>query len=161
MSEEHWTPKHCYFTDIETIHILTTSLINGLWGMWSPSKRLHFTLNVVGLQLDGDNKFLSFFPGCRERHSAHGGSVVRRQTDSNQLGYKKASCPKDHLWKWVVTMCRFSLPSILNWHVNSRICLFFPPDNSKHLSFDEVMSQSSPSNCTVYCGGVSTGLTGG
>uniref|UniRef100_A0A8C6PZ59 Nucleolysin TIA-1 isoform p40-like n=1 Tax=Nothobranchius furzeri TaxID=105023 RepID=A0A8C6PZ59_NOTFU len=31
--------------------------------------------------------------------------------------------------------------------------------NSKHLSFDEVMSQSSPSNCTVYCGGVSTGLT--
>ncbi|XP_075961158.1 cytotoxic granule associated RNA binding protein TIA1-like isoform X1 [Anarhichas minor] len=31
--------------------------------------------------------------------------------------------------------------------------------NSKHLSFDEVVSQSSPSNCTVYCGGVSTGLT--
>uniref|UniRef100_A0A3Q2QBL6 Nucleolysin TIA-1 n=1 Tax=Fundulus heteroclitus TaxID=8078 RepID=A0A3Q2QBL6_FUNHE len=31
--------------------------------------------------------------------------------------------------------------------------------NSKHLSFDDVMSQSSPSNCTVYCGGVSTGLT--
>lgn len=32
--------------------------------------------------------------------------------------------------------------------------------NSKHLSFDEVVSQSSPSNCTVYCGGVSSGLTG-
>ncbi|XP_026177192.1 nucleolysin TIA-1-like isoform X4 [Mastacembelus armatus] len=32
-------------------------------------------------------------------------------------------------------------------------------NNSKHLSFDEVVSQSSPSNCTVYCGGVSTGLT--
>uniref|UniRef100_A0A3P9HSD7 RRM domain-containing protein n=2 Tax=Oryzias latipes TaxID=8090 RepID=A0A3P9HSD7_ORYLA len=31
--------------------------------------------------------------------------------------------------------------------------------NSKHLSFEEVMSQSSPSNCTVYCGGVSSGLT--
>ncbi|MEQ2164993.1 Nucleolysin TIA-1 isoform [Goodea atripinnis] len=33
-------------------------------------------------------------------------------------------------------------------------------NNSKHLSFDDVLSQSSPSNCTVYCGGVSTGLTG-
>lgn len=32
--------------------------------------------------------------------------------------------------------------------------------NTKQLSFDEVVSQSSPSNCTVYCGGVTTGLTG-
>uniref|UniRef100_A0AAZ3PD25 RRM domain-containing protein n=1 Tax=Oncorhynchus tshawytscha TaxID=74940 RepID=A0AAZ3PD25_ONCTS len=31
--------------------------------------------------------------------------------------------------------------------------------NTKHLSFDEVVNQSSPSNCTVYCGGVGTGLT--
>ncbi|XP_008286797.1 cytotoxic granule associated RNA binding protein TIA1 isoform X4 [Stegastes partitus] len=31
--------------------------------------------------------------------------------------------------------------------------------NTKQLSFDEVVSQSSPSNCTVYCGGVTTGLT--
>uniref|UniRef100_A0A8C7CRG7 RRM domain-containing protein n=1 Tax=Oncorhynchus kisutch TaxID=8019 RepID=A0A8C7CRG7_ONCKI len=31
--------------------------------------------------------------------------------------------------------------------------------NTKHLAFDEVVNQSSPSNCTVYCGGVSTGLT--
>ncbi|XP_059921487.1 cytotoxic granule associated RNA binding protein TIA1-like isoform X2 [Gadus macrocephalus] len=31
--------------------------------------------------------------------------------------------------------------------------------NCKHLSFEEVVNQSSPSNCTVYCGGVSTGLT--
>uniref|UniRef100_A0A8C1T1R9 TIA1 cytotoxic granule-associated RNA binding protein n=1 Tax=Cyprinus carpio TaxID=7962 RepID=A0A8C1T1R9_CYPCA len=31
--------------------------------------------------------------------------------------------------------------------------------NAKHLSFDEVVNQSSPSNCTVYCGGVTTGLT--
>ncbi|CAM4536412.1 unnamed protein product [Leuciscus chuanchicus] len=31
--------------------------------------------------------------------------------------------------------------------------------NTKHLSFDEVVNQSSPSNCTVYCGGVTTGLT--
>ncbi|XP_046871424.1 nucleolysin TIA-1-like isoform X1 [Hypomesus transpacificus] len=32
-------------------------------------------------------------------------------------------------------------------------------NNTKHLSFDEVVNQSSPSNCTVYCGGVSSGLT--
>uniref|UniRef100_A0A4W5K608 TIA1 cytotoxic granule-associated RNA binding protein n=1 Tax=Hucho hucho TaxID=62062 RepID=A0A4W5K608_9TELE len=31
--------------------------------------------------------------------------------------------------------------------------------NTKHLSFEEVVNQSSPSNCTVYCGGVTTGLT--
>ncbi|CAG05249.1 unnamed protein product, partial [Tetraodon nigroviridis] len=31
--------------------------------------------------------------------------------------------------------------------------------NTKQLSFDEVVNQSSPSNCTVYCGGVTTGLT--
>ncbi|KAM4635682.1 cytotoxic granule associated RNA binding protein TIA1 isoform 3-T3 [Polymixia lowei] len=31
--------------------------------------------------------------------------------------------------------------------------------NTKHLSFDEVVNQSSPNNCTVYCGGVTTGLT--
>ncbi|CAG5867688.1 unnamed protein product, partial [Menidia menidia] len=31
--------------------------------------------------------------------------------------------------------------------------------SSKQLSFDEVLNQSSPSNCTVYCGGVTTGLT--
>ncbi|KAM9841481.1 cytotoxic granule associated RNA binding protein TIA1-like isoform 1-T1 [Aulostomus maculatus] len=31
--------------------------------------------------------------------------------------------------------------------------------SSKQLSFDEVLNQSSPSNCTVYCGGVTAGLT--
>lgn len=39
--------------------------------------------------------------------------------------------------------------------------LLFPSaGNSKQLCFDDVVNQSSPSNCTVYCGGVSTGLTG-
>ncbi|NWS83243.1 TIA1 protein, partial [Toxostoma redivivum] len=32
--------------------------------------------------------------------------------------------------------------------------------NTKQLSYDEVVTQSSPSNCTVYCGGVTSGLTG-
>lgn len=31
--------------------------------------------------------------------------------------------------------------------------------NTKQLSYDEVVSQSSPGNCTVYCGGVTSGLT--
>ncbi|XP_026747856.1 nucleolysin TIA-1 isoform X1 [Trichoplusia ni] len=31
--------------------------------------------------------------------------------------------------------------------------------NSKPLTFDEVYNQSSPTNCTVYCGGLTTGLT--
>ncbi|NXO46512.1 TIA1 protein, partial [Locustella ochotensis] len=31
--------------------------------------------------------------------------------------------------------------------------------NTKQLSYDEVVTQSSPSNCTVYCGGVTSGLT--
>ncbi|XP_064031747.1 cytotoxic granule associated RNA binding protein TIA1 isoform X2 [Pogoniulus pusillus] len=31
--------------------------------------------------------------------------------------------------------------------------------NTKQLSYEEVVNQSSPSNCTVYCGGVTSGLT--
>uniref|UniRef100_A0A8C4RE71 TIA1 cytotoxic granule associated RNA binding protein n=1 Tax=Erpetoichthys calabaricus TaxID=27687 RepID=A0A8C4RE71_ERPCA len=31
--------------------------------------------------------------------------------------------------------------------------------NTKQLSFEDVVNQSSPSNCTVYCGGVTSGLT--
>ena len=30
--------------------------------------------------------------------------------------------------------------------------------NAKPLTFDEVYNQSSPTNCTVYCGGIATGL---
>nr|XP_040576672.1 nucleolysin TIA-1-like [Lepeophtheirus salmonis] len=31
--------------------------------------------------------------------------------------------------------------------------------NAKPLTFDEVYNQSSPTNCTVYCGGITTGLS--
>ncbi|XP_021962326.1 nucleolysin TIA-1 isoform X2 [Folsomia candida] len=31
--------------------------------------------------------------------------------------------------------------------------------NSKQLTFDEVYNQSSPTNCTVYCGGITNGLS--
>ncbi|KAL8592134.1 hypothetical protein ACOMHN_033505 [Nucella lapillus] len=34
-----------------------------------------------------------------------------------------------------------------------------PKENVKQLSYEEVFNQSSQSNCTVYCGGVSAGLT--
>lgn len=37
---------------------------------------------------------------------------------------------------------------------------FFYVANAKQLSYDDVVNQSSPSNCTVYCGGVTSGLTG-
>ncbi|XP_077093131.1 nucleolysin TIAR isoform X1 [Siphateles boraxobius] len=32
-------------------------------------------------------------------------------------------------------------------------------NSSKQLRFDEVVNQSSPQNCTVYCGGIQSGLT--
>lgn len=31
--------------------------------------------------------------------------------------------------------------------------------NSKPMTFDEVYNQSSPTNCTVYCGGITNGLS--
>ena len=40
----------------------------------------------------------------------------------------------------------------------SAVCLFFS-GNSKPLTFDEVYNQSSPTNCTVYCGGITSGLS--
>lgn len=36
---------------------------------------------------------------------------------------------------------------------------FFVSANIKPLTFDEVYNQSSPTNCTVYCGGLTSGLT--
>jgi len=36
---------------------------------------------------------------------------------------------------------------------------FRPAENIKPLTFDEVYNQSSPSNCTVYVGGVNSALT--
>lgn len=38
--------------------------------------------------------------------------------------------------------------------------LFLIPVNTKPLTFDEVYNQSSPTNCTVYCGGVNGALSG-
>jgi len=32
--------------------------------------------------------------------------------------------------------------------------------NAKPLTFDEVYNQSSPTNCTVYCGGINGALSG-
>lgn len=34
-----------------------------------------------------------------------------------------------------------------------------PPTNNKQPTFDEVYNQSSPTNCTVYCGGFTNGIT--
>ncbi|TNM99739.1 hypothetical protein fugu_012772 [Takifugu bimaculatus] len=35
----------------------------------------------------------------------------------------------------------------------------FQDNGSKHLKFDDIVTQSSPHNCTVYCGGIQSGLT--
>lgn len=37
---------------------------------------------------------------------------------------------------------------------------FLLTDNTKQLRFEDVVNQSSPKNCTVYCGGIASGLTG-
>lgn len=39
-------------------------------------------------------------------------------------------------------------------------CILDAVVNSKPLTFDEVYNQSSPTNCTVYCGGVNGALSG-
>ena len=41
----------------------------------------------------------------------------------------------------------------------SSIQLNFVSANAKPLTFDEVYNQSSPTNCTVYCGGITNGLS--
>ncbi|NXU64537.1 TIAR protein, partial [Horornis vulcanius] len=43
------------------------------------------------------------------------------------------------------------------WAVDSPPSLFI--DNTKQLRFEDVVNQSSPKNCTVYCGGIASGLT--
>lgn len=42
---------------------------------------------------------------------------------------------------------------------NTCIHISSPAENIKPLTFDEVYNQSSPSNCTVYVGGVNSALT--
>eukprot|EP00745_Piridium_sociabile_P025110 TRINITY_DN39770_c0_g1_i3.p1 TRINITY_DN39770_c0_g1~~TRINITY_DN39770_c0_g1_i3.p1 ORF type:complete len:337 (-),score=65.39 TRINITY_DN39770_c0_g1_i3:317-1327(-) len=51
-----------------------------------------------------------------------------------------------------------SRPIRTNWATRKPLAPA-PKENVKQLSYDEVFSQSSQSNCTVYCGGVSNGLT--
>lgn len=48
----------------------------------------------------------------------------------------------------------------MNGNNKRKIKSFFTV-NSKPLTFDEVYNQSSPTNCTVYCGGVGGTLAGG
>lgn len=61
--------------------ILTFShrLLVGLFAVLLQRCTLDFMLR---LSVDEIRLFF-FIPGCRECHSAHGGAVVRRQTDSN------------------------------------------------------------------------------
>lgn len=55
----------------------------------------------------------------------------------------------------------------VNFSSDSPIDIIYSPNpttslitaNAKPLTFDEVYNQSSPTNCTVYCGGLTNGLT--
>ncbi|GIY48037.1 nucleolysin TIA-1 isoform p40 [Caerostris extrusa] len=44
--------------------------------------------------------------------------------------------------------------------VNHLLIVHRNDTNAKPLTFDEVYNQSSPTNCTVYCGGITQGLSG-
>lgn len=57
----------------------------------------------------------------------------------------------------ILTVCRnpFYTPCTINIFVS-----FLHIDNTKQLRFEDVVNQSSPKNCTVYCGGIASGLTG-
>ncbi|RMB91029.1 hypothetical protein DUI87_32627 [Hirundo rustica rustica] len=68
--------------------------------------------------------------GRRERHPADGGTVARGRQIRTNWATRKPPAPKSTY-----------------------------ETNTKQLSYDEVVTQSSPSNCTVYCGGVTSGLT--
>lgn len=95
--------------------------------------------------------------GRRKRHPADGWAVAGREADQNQLGHKEARS-QDYQWKYVVI--RWRSADVLIEQLLKLLLLPFLATNTKQLSFDEVVNQSSPSNCTVYCGGVTTGLTG-
>uniref|UniRef100_A0A8C4N4Y1 TIA1 cytotoxic granule-associated RNA binding protein-like 1 n=1 Tax=Eptatretus burgeri TaxID=7764 RepID=A0A8C4N4Y1_EPTBU len=51
-------------------------------------------------------------------------------------------------------------PIRTNWATRKPQAPKNPPENSKTLSYEEVLNQSSPTNSTVYCGGITHGLTG-
>ena len=60
---------------------------------------------------------------------------------------------------------RQTISNLLFWvkteKMNCRNTLTSPliSANAKPLTFDEVYNQSSPTNCTVYCGGITNGLS--
>uniref|UniRef100_UPI00358E6C9B nucleolysin TIAR-like isoform X2 n=1 Tax=Myxine glutinosa TaxID=7769 RepID=UPI00358E6C9B len=50
-------------------------------------------------------------------------------------------------------------PIRTNWATRKPQAPKNPPENTKTLSYEEVLNQSSPTNSTVYCGGITHGLT--
>lgn len=57
----------------------------------------------------------------------------------------------------MVKFCNYVLVNHFIFVLNFLVVFF--PANTKPLTFDEVYNQSSPTNCTVYCGGLTSGLT--
>lgn len=77
--------------------------------------------------------------------------------DTHKLGHTKAAGNQGR--QWVSHPIRDTNPnqqSIPHLNVTSRSSTV----NAKPLTFDEVYNQSSPTNCTVYCGGINGALSG-
>ena len=70
----------------------------------------------------------------------------------SNLGQKNAFCYYSHWFSCILLshcLCKLNISSLI----------FFISANAKPLTFDEVYNQSSPTNCTVYCGGITNGLS--
>lgn len=85
-------------------------------------------------------------------NSRHTSSWVHR--NKHHLGHSEIAQISVHFSLFFFFACLFYYSFCLIW---SRSCF---SDGSKHLKFDDIVTQSSPQNCTVYCGGIQTGLTG-
>ena len=61
---------------------------------------------------------------------------------------------------YLVTKIMFMFKNVILYAYFYNICVkMYVSVNTKPLTFDEVYNQSSPTNCTVYCGGLTNGLT--
>ena len=73
----------------------------------------------------------------------------------SNLGQKNAFWFYLHWFSWIL-LTHFSCVKKVN---KSWLIFIFISANAKPLTFDEVYNQSSPTNCTVYCGGITNGLS--
>lgn len=145
------TPPPCWALDVVMYYVVSTWLVT----------QTHFPRATRMQRMPSSRWADSGWEGGRS------GPTGLRGNLSLNLQMKVCSTA---LQSWIITMPFFpfkmySSPQIVRCalfqclHVYSFL-FHLLATNTKQLSFDEVVNQSSPSNCTVYCGGVTTGLTG-